>query len=965
MSDADNCGGCSNKREGATCSDGQVCIDGACAADVECNTNADCDSGEVCKTDTNTCVGCLVDDNCSDNSFCDGDSYECSCIANYSDCDGDKTNGCEVNISNDSNNCGGCGVQCYGSDICLEGMCTADVECNTNADCDNGMVCETNSNTCVACVDNSDCGTDEICDSNNECKSNPVNMKCNTVADCGGDRKYICQSGVCKDATKGCQSNSDCVVWSGCCKCSGNNIAISEEYWGAYNKEYFVDCSGVSCPMVMCENIATCNSDGYCELQRNSFGVELQSTEERSQANHFVSKVNAQGNYTDNYIYEEVVSTVDIIDSVVASFTADLFEIIASTQADPLDYYFNEMVGESYQVFACGCIDDGAGNCDCVTDYKDFTLNTIEDAYLTMEDLGKNFENFCSQDGYTIICPQEGSTNRHFFKIEWENIDTGEVTVRYADLRPMSNDFDAHLAEESSYYVSGYVCHDVGSDVPFNTCEETPIFSDYLVNTPNCDDQDIDLGLSFVEDDNVVFNSPEEVELNIDFSSSNVSSIDDIEGTVNLELEIVSEENPGLNYSDTRTFGDEALQRYFIDNEIMTVYVPSAYVSYVVDGAYFVYARFLNYSDSEASNNEDDIRVIISDEGCDIVCDGEKEILLVDDNGRCYCFEADCADDSHCGPAEICYETDNPVNNRCVCDNSLCPSNKEMNFNCSACVCKESCLSGQVQDPETCTCYDVCDTVCDPNNREILNEDCECETVECIYDSHCGGREVCSFPSLTCSCPSCGAGLVSNSSCTACVCANSCASGQIQRSDCSCYTPSSDEEDDEEGDSDSDNAEGKGGGTYIYNYYTEEGEPNEQESPLSDENVELEIIEPTDGSTYELNGKETFKYKLGENGDVEFDEVKWYVDGNLVGTGNFVTYTFDSSGDKEIALEYKDEEMDSVDVRVLKEDESGGQEVGEEDTERSMGIFTYFLIGIGVVILLGFIILLLGSKMAA
>eukprot|EP00039_Didymoeca_costata_P005423 m.81484 g.81484 ORF g.81484 m.81484 type:complete len:77 (-) comp12814_c0_seq9:585-815(-) len=38
-----------------------------------------------------------------------------TCAPNYGDCDGDKSNGCEVFLGNDVNNCGACNNTCVNS----------------------------------------------------------------------------------------------------------------------------------------------------------------------------------------------------------------------------------------------------------------------------------------------------------------------------------------------------------------------------------------------------------------------------------------------------------------------------------------------------------------------------------------------------------------------------------------------------------------------------------------------------------------------------------------------------------------------------------------------------------------------------------------------------------------------------------------------------------------------------------
>ncbi|MBX3213873.1 MAG: hypothetical protein KF850_17675 [Labilithrix sp.] len=126
-----DCGGC-----------GDVCPAGASCANGKCTT---CGPGEVicngicadltrndyhCGACSAACVrqppgfppagrnayyGCEA-------STCD--SYKCT--SPWADCNKDRTDGCEVNIGNDTQNCGACGTKCAAGEICVSGTC----QCN-------------------------------------------------------------------------------------------------------------------------------------------------------------------------------------------------------------------------------------------------------------------------------------------------------------------------------------------------------------------------------------------------------------------------------------------------------------------------------------------------------------------------------------------------------------------------------------------------------------------------------------------------------------------------------------------------------------------------------------------------------------------------------------------------------------------------------------------------------------------
>lgn len=114
------------------------------------------DTGEYCQlpcekvcrvSDEDVCVspndprhGCASSTSCDECPFknknatgaCDNDG-KCTvggCVTGFADCDGNDTNGCEVDYMSDLKNCGACGSVCPGPEThaefkCAQGLCVA------------------------------------------------------------------------------------------------------------------------------------------------------------------------------------------------------------------------------------------------------------------------------------------------------------------------------------------------------------------------------------------------------------------------------------------------------------------------------------------------------------------------------------------------------------------------------------------------------------------------------------------------------------------------------------------------------------------------------------------------------------------------------------------------------------------------------------------------------------------------
>jgi hypothetical protein len=131
--DPKNCGGCGN-----ACAPGQECRDDGsgpqCLAPCGASGKVQCpDKCADLLSDPFNCGACgwQCGAHANENAECRKGICATRCADGFADCDGNPTNGCEVNLANDPTSCGACGVTCdfVAGQPCVEGKCLM-VECD-------------------------------------------------------------------------------------------------------------------------------------------------------------------------------------------------------------------------------------------------------------------------------------------------------------------------------------------------------------------------------------------------------------------------------------------------------------------------------------------------------------------------------------------------------------------------------------------------------------------------------------------------------------------------------------------------------------------------------------------------------------------------------------------------------------------------------------------------------------------
>jgi len=267
LTDVNNCGGC-----GSACSplDNATvgCAGGACDVAACDQGFGDCDQSvfDGCESnlasDANNCSACGQacaptangEPACVDSACVVG-----SCDSGYADCDGDPTNGCEANLSDDAVNCGACGVVCAavanGTPGCSEFACGIG-SCDPGfANCSGGVAtgCATDLQTDVNNCGNCGAACSPVANGTRACDAATCGIgACDTgYGDCDGLLGDGCEAPLATDV-------NDCGSCGHVCPTPANGVA---------------GCAAGSCTLASCDaGFANCdgNAANGCETSTSS-----------------------------------------------------------------------------------------------------------------------------------------------------------------------------------------------------------------------------------------------------------------------------------------------------------------------------------------------------------------------------------------------------------------------------------------------------------------------------------------------------------------------------------------------------------------------------------------------------------------------------------------------------------------------------------------------------------------------
>jgi hypothetical protein len=224
---------------GSTCSPTQKVCSGACVSRDAPATGCDSASCAPCAlahTGTVQCAG--------------GACAPLTCATGFDDCDTSRSNGCEVDVTTNARDCGGCGNDCTAQNgkACIQSVCgcTADGQCRSGPQsatitCDTATnLCHCDAATCqrgescrqgiCACNQGAACAAGRTCCRLPAGCTDLVTDKSNCGA-CGHacTLGFVCVSGGCQcDADSDCSNGTAGTCTSGLCHCGGKTCGAGE-----------------------------------------------------------------------------------------------------------------------------------------------------------------------------------------------------------------------------------------------------------------------------------------------------------------------------------------------------------------------------------------------------------------------------------------------------------------------------------------------------------------------------------------------------------------------------------------------------------------------------------------------------------------------------------------------------------------------------------------------------------------
>lgn len=220
--------------DGGTSEDAATTMDGA--DDEGGSAREDAGDTGIAADDASTDACRTLCENAHGTATCDDGTCVATCSLGYSDCDGNPTNGCEADVTDQASSCGTCTLMCtndHGAAMCSAGLC-APACASGYADCDGNV-----NNGCEADLASvSSCGGCNVGCANahgtTACTAGACAPACATgYADCDSDRTNGCETNTdsdpahCGSCTRACGTNGQICV-TGACQASPCSTGLAE-----------------------------------------------------------------------------------------------------------------------------------------------------------------------------------------------------------------------------------------------------------------------------------------------------------------------------------------------------------------------------------------------------------------------------------------------------------------------------------------------------------------------------------------------------------------------------------------------------------------------------------------------------------------------------------------------------------------------------------------------------------------